>query len=105
MNTNEGLTLGIQKAEMAGNKAGDVWKQNAYNAFVEYAKSHDVFTVEQVRSAATDVPLPPDQRAWGVIVMQAKKQKVVRNIGWTRSVEKNKHGIPVALWESLVFSK
>ena len=103
--TNEGVSLGIQKATMAGNRAGVAWKSAAYAVFVEYAKTHEFFTVEQIRAEATSLSAPPDKRAWGVIAIQAKKNKIVENAGWTRSVEKNKHGIPVALWKSLTFVK
>jgi hypothetical protein len=101
---NEGMSLGIKKAVLAGNKAGEVWKQEAYLAFVTYATTHKFFTVEQVRKDLSHVSTPPDKRAWGVIALQAKKHNIVKNAGWTRSLEKNKHGIPVALWQSLVFN-
>lgn len=105
MNTtvNEGLSLGIEKAILAGNKAGEQWKQEAYLAFVDYAKTHEYFTVEQVRNDLSYISEPPDKRAWGIIAIQAKKQGIVTNAGWTRSLEKNKHGIPVALWKSCIF--
>lgn len=101
---NQGLELGIKKAEAAGNRAGIEWKNKAYDAFVEYAKNHQTFTVEQVISDSFNVPNPPDKRAWGSIAIKAKKNGIVENAGWTRSLNKNKHGIPVALWKSLVLN-
>jgi hypothetical protein len=102
---NAGVQLGISKAEAAGNKAGEHWKKIAYDAFVDYAKHHETFTVEQIISESSYLPDPPDKRAWGIIAIKAKKNNIVENAGWTRSLNKSKHGIPVALWKSLIFSQ
>ena len=103
---NIGLKIGVEKAKQAMDHASDEWKKNAYDAFVKHAKTHKTFTTEQVRLSSIDkVGLPPDSRAWGGIALIAKKNSIVVNDGLIHSVDKNKHGIPVTLWKSLVARK
>lgn len=99
---NKGLELGHEKAKQAGDNAGEEWRREAYSAFVKFAKANKSFTTEQVRHHFVNLDVPPDARAWGIIALQAKKNKVVKAIGLTRSIDRSKHGIPVTLWQSLV---
>jgi hypothetical protein len=98
--TSNGLKLGHKMAEMAGDHAGEAWKNIAYNAFVDYAKKNSKFTTEDVRKANPQLPSPPDGRAWGVIPRRGVKDGIVTCLGWTRAKDLTVHGRAVSLWES-----
>ena len=97
-----GLELGHAMAKVAANHAGDEWKAQAYESFVEYAKHNHEFTTEQVRSACLHLPPPPDKRSWGAIALKAVKNNVVESIGWTRAESKSVHGMIVTKWRSKI---
>lgn len=104
MSTEEGVALGHAMAELAGNNAGKNWKQLAYNAFVDHAFAHDTFTTEDVRRANPDLPLPPDNRAWGAIARRAVGQNIITPLGWTRAKNRNVHGRAVVHWKSNIYA-
>lgn len=58
MTKHEGLELGHRMAEIAGSNAGDDWKDLAFQAFRQHAKTNPTFTTEQVRIGNPDIPLP-----------------------------------------------
>jgi Zn-dependent protease with chaperone function len=103
MTTHEGLALGHEAAHAAANNAGETWTAQAYSAFVSYALTHLAFTTEEVRLANTDLPEPPDMRAWGAIPRMAKAAGIVTPAGWVRANSRAVHGMVVTLWESTIF--
>lgn len=100
MGTNESLALGHSMAEVAGDNAGDDWKEAAFEAFVAHARTHKFFTTEEVRQNNPDLPSPPDTRAWGAVARRAVKDGVVKSAGWTRAKSMTVHGMVVTRWES-----
>lgn len=100
MNKHEGLELGHRMAEVAASNAGEEWKDLAFQAFRDYAKTHHVFTTEQVRQANPDLPYPPDPRAWGSVALRAKRAGVVNVESWVRADSRKVHGMVVTLWRS-----
>lgn len=98
--TNEGLKLGHSMAELAAGNAGAAWKDSAYSAFIDYAKTHSTFTTEDVRLANPDLPAPRDARAWGAIPRKAVADNIVTPAGWTRAKSLTVHGMVVTKWES-----
>jgi hypothetical protein len=100
VNKHEGLELGHRMAEVAAFNAGEEWKDLAFQAFRDYAKTHHVFTTEQVRQANPDLPAPPDPRAWGSVALRAKRAGVVNVESWVRADSRKVHGMVVTLWRS-----
>jgi hypothetical protein len=100
MTKHEGLELGHKMAEIAGSNAGETWKELAFDAFKNHAKTHNVFTTEQVRNANPDLPAPPDPRAWGAIALRARKERLVDVESWVRADSRKVHGMVVTLWRS-----
>lgn len=100
MEKNESLALGHEMAELAGDNAGEDWKDTAFEAFVNHARKHKFFTTEEVRQSNPDLPSPPDTRAWGAVVRRAVKNGVVKSAGWTRAKSLTVHGMVVTQWES-----
>lgn len=96
----EGLSLGHDMAQIAADKAGEGWKEQAYAVFVNYAKNHETFTTEEVRQSANDLGSPPDARAWGQVALRAKREGVVQAVGWVRANSKSVHGMVVTQWKA-----
>jgi len=91
--------IGIEKAEQAAEHAGDEWRANAYMAVVDYAKTHHLFTIEDVRLAARLTECR-ELRAWGAIIRSAQKNGLVERVGWIRAKVRHVHGRAVTQWRS-----
>ena len=99
----QGVLFGQEMAKLAADKAGEQWKQRAFDAFVNYAKAHKQFLTEDVRMSNEDVGNPPDKRAWGHIAVSAKKQGVIKKIGFQYSTDAASNPSPMSLWESMIY--
>lgn len=99
----EGLAIGHKRADDAAKHAGDEWLNEALCAFKNHAIKHKYFTTEDVRSAAPNLPNPPDKRAWGAVPRIAKKEGIVSAHGWTRANSPTVHGMVVTLWKSCIY--
>lgn len=69
--------------------AGIEWKSQAFTFLCEYARTHAVFSGEDVSDAhaAAGHPQPHDLRAWGALYGAAKRQGVIApldNNGWSK---------------------
>jgi len=98
---NAGLDRGRAMAELAAARAGEAWKESAYQAFVAHAKKHKLFTTDEVRAARPDLPDPPDRRAWGHIAMRAKRLGVVETARLIHSKNSVVHGAVVTQWRAI----
>lgn len=76
------------------------WSDRAYEFLQRYIEQKVPFRVEQVRKAAQDAGLPhaPDARAWGGVLMKAKKAGLLKHMGWVPCDDPNGHSHPVSLW-------
>ena len=79
-----GYELGEMMASLAADNAGEEWKRSAYSSLVSYAKTHDMFTIEDVRRASNNIPVAPTERAWGHIAISARKDGVISRCGTVR---------------------
>lgn len=58
------------------------------------------FMTEDVRKAAENIlPAPSSQRAWGFIMKQAAKQKVIEHVGYQKVRNKKAHATPASVWK------
>lgn len=78
------------------------WSDRAYNFFVNWATKHGgEFMTEDVRMAAEKakgyVP-PPDERAWGAIILRAKRKGLLEHAGFAPMKSRNCHGNPKSVW-------
>ena len=92
--------IGKERAEECAENAGADWQVEAYKAFVMFAKKNKTFTTNEPRRWLQEKKkiFPHDNRAWGHIAVQAKKNKIISSTGkfvWTGS-----HGCPVQVWKS-----
>lgn len=93
---------GIKRAVDHANREEPVWSEKAFNFLREYIRSNREFMVEQLRSASTGkVPEPPTTRAWGGIVVRAKKMGLIKRKGYRKTSNKKAHCTPATLWESV----
>ena len=93
---------GIEQALNHANEVHSEWSVKAYNFLLKFIQNNDEFMTEQVREASKDeVPEPPSKKAWGGIVVRAKKQGLIQSIGF-RSVSNIKaHATPATLWKTV----
>ena len=76
------------------------WGESAYSFLRQYIKSNNQFMAEDVRVASKGVVEdPPSKRAWGAIFVMAKKNELIRSIGYGRVKNPKAHRTPATLWE------
>jgi hypothetical protein len=98
-----GTEIGHAKAKQAADHAGETWQKTAYDAFLAFAKTHNTFKTEDVRNANPDIPPPPDARAWGAIVLKAKRDKTIVAGKLVKAEDRSVHGRYVTLWVSKIY--
>ena len=97
------LVLGIAQAAEHADEVSPRWTDRAYDALVAHAKQHTFFTVEQVRMAvAGKLPDPPTSRAWGSVVVRAKRAGIIAHAGHTEATDPAVHCNLVTLWRSML---
>lgn len=94
----QGISRALQSTEWG-------WQNEAYRLLKQFVKTSDpfrVFLVEDVRAFAKDqgLPDPPSNRAWGGIVVKAKKEGVVKQVGYSQVKNPTAHKANAALWQS-----
>ena len=77
---------GMSAAVGHANKVISNWEERAYKCLLEFIeKNPDAeFMGEDVRKYAygvKELPLAPDQRSWGAILVRAKKSGVIKKVG------------------------
>jgi hypothetical protein len=68
--------LGIERAVQHAERVHTDWAQDAAAALGQAASSFgagELFTIEQLRALCTDLPAPPDLRAWGGVTRIAMR--------------------------------
>lgn len=67
---------------------------------MDYVKLHKEFTTEQMRAAYSETMQiqPVEQRAWGAVIMQLRKFKMIKAVGITKSQNKQAHSRPIYIW-------
>lgn len=91
--------LGISRALDNAEIHEENWGKTAYKFLLEYSRSNKVFLAEDVRIASNEtVPEPPSNRAWGAIFIQAKKNNLIKKIGYSEVKNPKAHRTPATLW-------
>lgn len=90
-----GIDVALSNAE----RKNENWGVIAYNFLLEYIKSNKQFLAEDVRIASNEVvPEPPSNRAWGAIFVQAKKNRLIKKLGYSEVKNPKAHRTPATLW-------
>jgi hypothetical protein len=97
---------GIELAADAADRAVDGWTAKAFEFIKRYAEAHRGRTyighdIVQA-SLATDLPQPPNAKAWGKPIQRAAREGVIRRAhgGTGAAPDPNRHGNLVPLWET-----
>lgn len=90
-------------AAHADRETGGTWSDTAWQFLVDFGKGRkgQPFMTEDVRAHAElrkAVPIPPDNRAWGSIVMRASRARLIRRIGYAPMKDPKCHANPKAVW-------
>lgn len=99
---NKALQIGHNAAESAADHEGSIWKIRAYSVVVNYAKSHEFFTIEEVALAYGNDLKPINGRSWGYIAKEAAKSKIIAREGYINTTKKSAHGALATYWKSLI---
>lgn len=92
---------GIARAVDHADRELEKWSVLARELFREYITLNSEFGSEDVRAWAHNIkglPFPPDNRAWGGIVLHFAKCKKIIRIGYAPAKEKKSHCGPQAIW-------
>lgn len=98
--------MGVQEAIDAvvasANRAHAGWSDNAFEVLKRFIKPGAIFKAEDVRNFAdtTELPEPPDRRAWGGVLQRASKSGLIIRIGYAQCRNKGAHNRPTTLWQA-----
>lgn len=100
----QGQTLAQSGAKQAADHADAVhgdWSERAYQLLKRYPGRK--FMAEEVAKWAygQGLPKPPTGRAWGAVINRAKKEKIIRHIGYDRVSNEKAHSTPASVWEKV----
>ena len=89
----------MKKSLDNADKEDESWSQKAYAFLLVYIKTSNKFMAEDVRVASSGiVPEPPSKRAWGSIFVMARKNKIIKSIGFSNVKNPKAHRTPATLW-------
>jgi hypothetical protein len=91
--------VGIKLSKDNADSESDNWSERAYAFLLNYTKSNTEFMAEDVRNASLGiVPEPPSNRAWGSVFVTAKKNGLLKRIGYSCVRNPKAHRTPATLW-------
>lgn len=94
-----GATLAASHADAV--TAG--WSDRAMEYLKMYSRAQgsEPFMAEDVRLSAEKgafVPSPPDGRAWGAVILRAKRLGLIKHAGYAPNKDPGCHGSPKSVW-------
>ena len=93
---------GIYKAITHANKEHEDWYAMAYSALKDYLLMIDgrTFMCEDVREYASNIlPDPPTNRAWGAIIVRARKDGIIKHCGFNQVSNPRAHRANASMWK------
>lgn len=101
----EARDAGIQRSIDHATKLDPQWRAAALAHLRAYALANAYVMCEAVRAVAeaAGLPPPPDKRAWGQIMVDGKRAKLVTKLGFVQATDPKVHCNPVGYWKSLVY--
>lgn len=90
---------GILRASQHADEVCEGWTETALAFLQKFAATTPQFMTEDVRVAAAGiVPEPPDTRAWGNVIVKAKKLGYIRKLGIQCKSDKKGHRAFAGVW-------
>lgn len=97
-------TEGMDQAVMTADSVIPIWSTRAYDFLVNYAKYNYKFMSEDVRTASeSEIPTPPSNRAWGAVIVKAKKNGIIKHFGYGQVKNPIAHMANASVWISQIF--
>jgi len=94
---------GIQKAVDHADREIKNWPGLAYEFLKSYLYENRTFMTKDVRCASKGiVPDPPNNRAWGGIMVHAKMCGLITSIGYDKVKNPKAHCTPATLWRAMI---
>lgn len=91
---------GIKQAVDNADLLHENWANTAYQFLINYLNQGYEFMTEDVRVASFGIiPEPPSKRAWGAIIVKAKKEGLIYRVGYSSVKNPKAHGTPAAVWK------
>jgi hypothetical protein len=92
---------GIERSSANAERKNPGWNDDAYQYVVDYPEKQ--FMTEDVRFHAEEcgLPIPPSKRAWGAVMVRARKDGIIQSLGVKRKPSDSSHGTPAVLWEKV----
>jgi len=96
--------VGAEAAVAHANAVIESWSDRAAAMLREYGQTSAevgaTFTAEDVRGFAEDNGLPaaPDARAWGVVIMRARRAGLIKHAGYETSKSPTRHHGITSAW-------
>lgn len=77
------------------------WSEMAYACLLSYPGKE--FLTEDVRrwSHENGLPIPPSARAWGAVIVRAKREGVIKFLGYRSVTNPKAHMTPASYWRKL----
>jgi len=95
---------GMVKAMHSANQANAKWTLMAYAFLIKYAEKHEKFMLEDAREASINrIPQPPNNRAWGGIIIKAVNADIIVKQGFASVKNKKAHCTPASVWQSQIY--
>jgi hypothetical protein len=96
-----GANAGMFASALNAEKATPEWSVMAHSYLRSFLDEYPTtpFMAIDVRKYAHNqhgLPLPPDPRAWGIIIRDAKSLGVIKRARW--GLPAHTHGAPVSVW-------
>lgn len=95
--------IGIKRAKQNAESKHKDWTNKA----IEFLKKYPVtiFMTENLRewSHKNGLPKPPHPRAWGGVIVKAKKDKLIKHINYGLVVNPKAHRTPASIWKKITF--
>lgn len=91
--------LGIERAINHADRVCDDWGDKAYSLLLDFIKVTSEFMTEDFRlSTEGKLPEPPDNRAYGALIVRAKKNGLIRHLRYEAAKDKKSHRNPKSVW-------
>jgi len=78
----------------------DNWSGKAFEFLKQFIQENKEFMAEEVRIASKNIVAePPNNRAWGGVIVRAARQGLIKRKGFRNVTNTNAHCTPATLWE------
>lgn len=92
---------GINRAAAHADRTSRGWSDQAFAFLVDFPRKE--FMAEDVREWAEShgLPKPPSARAWGAIIVRARREGVIRPSGFANVKNPRAHRTPARVWKKV----